>query len=352
MVDFSGILTHWYEQNKRELPWRETTNPYHIWLSEIILQQTRVDQGLSYYLKFIYNYPTIIDLANANQEEILKLWQGLGYYSRARNLHKTAQLIRDEYRGVFPNKFEQVKKLNGVGDYTAAAILSFSYNQPYAVIDGNVYRVLSRIFGIKEFIDSTKGKNTFKILAEQLLDKKNPSTYNQAIMEFGAIQCKPKLPLCDNCCFLHKCFAYAHQKVNELPRKEKQIKQRNRYFNYLVLTNGKEIVLNKRTQNDIWNSLFDFPLIETSKSEENITDFLPKEYSNLLKNKPSISKSNEYIHQLSHQKIHATFWLFKTKNLKSTNINQHIVRVRTLKDYPVPKLIEKYMESLLQNMYF
>lgn len=352
MIDFSRILTHWYKQNKRDLPWRKTKNPYQIWLSEIILQQTRVDQGLSYYLKFIETYPTVIDLANANQEDVLKLWQGLGYYSRARNLHTTAQVIRDEHHGIFPNEINEIKKLKGIGDYTAAAILSFSFNQTYPVIDGNVYRVLSRIFGVEDFIDSAKGKNIFKILAEELIDKKNPATYNQAIMEFGAIQCKPKLPLCDDCCFQTNCYAFANKRVNDLPRKEKQTKQRNRYFNYLVLTNGKEIIINKRVQNDIWEGLFDFPLIETIQSEDSFETFLTKEHSWILKTKPVITKSNEYIHQLSHQKIHAIFWLVKMSTLKITNNQYSSIPLTNLEDYPVPKLIENYIKSLLQNMYF
>lgn len=352
MVDFSSVLIDWYKQNKRDLPWRNTKNPYHIWLSEIILQQTRVDQGLNYYLKFIENYPTITDLANANQEEVLKLWQGLGYYSRARNLHATAITIRDEYKNKFPSTFKEVHSLKGIGDYTASAIMSFSYNKPYPVIDGNVYRVLSRIFGIEDYIDSNKGKNVFKALAEELIDKKNPATYNQAIMEFGAIQCKPKLPLCETCCFQSNCFAYANKKVNELPRKEKQTKQRDRFFNYLVISDEQEIILKKRTEKDIWIGLFDFPLIETELAVQDLKKTITTEHSWLLKKEHIISKSAAYIHQLSHQKIHATFWNIKTDKLKITNNEYTAIPITNLEDYPVPKLIENYIKSLLQNLYF
>ena len=352
MIDFSRILIAWYKQNKRDLPWRNTINTYHIWLSEIILQQTRVDQGLSYYNKFIEKYPTVNDLANANQEEVLKLWQGLGYYSRARNLHATAITIRDEYNNKFPSTFKEVHSLKGIGDYTASAIMSFSYNKPYPVIDGNVYRVLSRIFGIEDFIDSNKGKNVFKALAEELIDKKNPATYNQAIMEFGAIQCKPKLPLCDDCCFQSKCFAFANKKINELPRKEKQTKQRDRFFNYLVISDENELILKKRTAKDIWIGLFDFPLIETDSAVNDFKKLITTEHQWLLNNKNIVSKSDEYIHQLSHQKIHATFWNIKTKKLQITNADYNSISITNIEDYPVPKLIENYIKSLLQNLYF
>ncbi|MGE0561900.1 MAG: A/G-specific adenine glycosylase [Flavobacteriales bacterium] len=352
MIDFSAILIGWYKENKRDLPWRKTTDPYKVWLSEIILQQTRVDQGLSYYLKFIDNYPSVTNLANANQEDVLKLWQGLGYYSRARNLHSTAIVIRDEYKGKFPSTIKEVKSLKGIGDYTAAAIMSFSYQKPYPVIDGNVYRVLSRIFGVEDFIDSNKGKNTFKFLAEELMDKKNPAMYNQAIMEFGAIQCKPKLPLCEDCCFKHNCYAFANKKINDLPRKEKQTKQRNRFFNYLVISDKSNIILNKREEKDIWNGLFDFPLIETNKPVEDFNKLITNEHDWLIKKENLVSKSVEYIHQLSHQKIHATFWNVKTDKLKITDKQYSSIPITTLENYPVPKLIENYIKSLLQNLYF
>jgi len=346
-VDFSTILIHWYYQNKRDLPWRTTKNPYHIWLSEIILQQTRVEQGLSYYLKFIEHYPTVNDLANANQDEVLKLWQGLGYYSRARNLHFTAKQVVTDFNSEFPQTLKEIKSLKGIGDYTAAAILSFSHNQPYPVIDGNVYRVLSRIFGVTEFIDTLKGKKVFTELAEELLDKKNAATYNQAIMEFGAIQCKPKLPLCDDCCFQQQCFAYKNNEITNLPKKEKQTKQRNRYFNYLVVTDNNHILIRKRNDKDIWNGLFDFPLIETDESITNIETILPKELGWLLDKSTKLSKSNEFIHQLSHQKIHATFWMFNVDKIEKPIQNSIEIKYSDIYQYPVAKLIENYIQSFL-----
>ena len=352
MKDFSNKLIEWYEQNKRDLPWRQTKDPYKIWLSEIILQQTRVNQGLSYYRKFIEHYPTVIDLAKAHEDEVLKLWQGLGYYSRARNLHFTAKEITNNLKGKFPSEYGEIIKLKGVGKYTAAAILSFSNNQAHAVIDGNVYRVLSRIFGIEDFIDKPKGQKVFNELAQELLNKKKSAIHNQAIMEFGAVHCKPNLPLCDNCCFQSNCYAYNSNEITNLPKKEKQTKQRNRFFNYLVISDDKNIILNKRGKKDIWIGLFDFPLIETTTSVDDLQDLFPEEYQWLNNRKYVISKSDEYVHQLSHQKIHATFWKIKTDQL-ITNQEHHLISsLNNLESYPVPKLVENYIKSLLQNLYF
>ena len=235
MHPFSQKIIFWYEHNKRDLPWRNTRDPYLIWLSEIILQQTRVDQGMSYYLKFVGEFPTVKQLAKADNEKVMKLWQGLGYYSRARNLHTTAKIILLEHKGVFPKEFETILALKGVGEYTAAAIASFAYNKPYAVVDGNVYRVLSRVFDISTPIDSTQGKKEFNHLAGELLDKNKPAIYNQAIMEFGAMQCKPINPYCAVCPLNTMCLAYSKKLVAELPVKSKKTKVRDRYFNYIVL---------------------------------------------------------------------------------------------------------------------
>ena len=240
---FSSGLLIWYKKNKRELPWRNETDAYKIWLSEIILQQTQVIQGTSYYLKFTKNYPKISQLANATEDEVLKMWQGLGYYSRARNLHATAKFIQKEHKGVFPANFNDIKALKGIGDYTAAAISSFAFNLPHAVVDGNVYRVLSRLFGIETPIDSGQGKKEFQLLATDLMDKKDPGQYNQAIMEFGSQYCKPNKPNCEACIFSSKCFAFKAEKVNEFPVKVKKIKIKNRYLNYVVLADKKQNVI-------------------------------------------------------------------------------------------------------------
>lgn len=344
-MGFSNKLINWYQQNKRDLPWRNSKDAYLIWLSEIILQQTRVEQGLSYFNNFIEKYPTVVLLAKASEKEVLNLWQGLGYYSRARNLHYTAKNITKNFNGVFPVNYDDILKLKGVGEYTAAAISSFSYNNCYPVIDGNVYRVLSRIFGIEEPIDSTSGKKTFKNLAASLIDKKNPGIYNQAIMEFGALQCKPKNPACENCPFVLECYAFKNNAIHLLPIKEKKIKQRNRYFNYLVLLNKNNIYLNKRKENDIWESLYDFPLIETKQSIQSFDELMSKNY-NIPHSIHLIKKSKEYLHILTHQKIYATFWLVSGKfqnKLTATCVKCSIFETNI---YPVPKLIENYLKTL------
>lgn len=343
-MGFSEKLIVWYNEHKRDLPWRKTTDPYQIWLSEIILQQTRVDQGLDYFNKFIKKHPDIHSLAKSSEKDVLNLWQGLGYYSRARNLHFTAKYISNELNGEFPTIYKDILNLKGVGEYTAAAIASFAYKEVYPVVDGNVYRVLSRMFGVENPIDSTEGKKVFKQLATELIDTKNPDTYNQAIMEFGALQCTPKKPNCEDCPYLLECFAYKNELINELPKKEKKIKQRNRYFNYLVIINSDSIYLNERKEKDIWQGLFDFPVFET---KEPLTSFplLEKEFSNIgltLKN-----QSTEYKHILSHQKIYATFWLVSSN--KTKNIDSKFVKIplKEINNYPIPKLIDNYLKTVL-----
>ncbi len=265
MADFHRLTIDWYRQNKRDLPWRNTKNPYKIWLSEIILQQTRVDQGMNYYLKFIRNYPTIFDLANANEQDILNDWQGLGYYSRARNLHFTAKYISTELNGIFPNQFTEIIKLKGIGEYTASAIASFSFDLPYAVLDGNVYRVLSRVFDISTPIDSTEGKKEFQNLANELIDRENPAEYNQSIMEFGAMLCTPANPNCETCPLSSKCLSFANNTIKDRPLKEKKTKVRNRYFNFAIFKDNDQILIEKRIAKDIWQHLYQFPLFETEK---------------------------------------------------------------------------------------
>lgn len=341
------ILSH-YHANKRELPWRNTNDPYLIWLSEIILQQTRVDQGMSYYYKFAENFPTVKHLAEADEEKVLKLWQGLGYYSRARNLHAAAKVIVADHKGVFPNTYEEILKLKGIGSYTAAAIASFAFNKCYAVVDGNVYRVLSRVFGIGTPIDSTQGKKEFEALATRLIDKKNPGTYNQAIMEFGATQCKPKNPDCKNCPLNMMCKAYSDNTIHELPVKAKTLKSRDRYFNYLIIKDKNSILINKRRGKDIWENLYDFPLIET-KEETGVEKILElKEFQNVVgKEKFTVENiSKIYKHVLSHQKIYARFIELKIKDT-STNKRAETLAIdkKEIGKYAVPRLIETYLED-------
>ena len=261
MNQFAPLLIDWYEHNKRELPWRQTQDPYKIWISEVILQQTRVAQGYDYYCRFIERFPDFHALAQADEDEVMKYWQGLGYYSRARNLHEAARSIdSQEY---FPKTYAEVRALKGVGEYTAAAICSIAYDMPYAVVDGNVYRVLSRYFGIDTPIDSTEGKKLFAALADEMLDKKHPAVYNQGIMDFGAIQCTPQSPDCLFCPLVGSCSALSKGLVAKLPVKQHKTKTTNRYFNYIYVRAGAYTFINKRTGNDIWKNLFELPLIET-----------------------------------------------------------------------------------------
>ncbi|WP_341906711.1 A/G-specific adenine glycosylase [Fluviicola taffensis] len=332
MADFVLLISDWYRLNARELPWRNTKNPYFIWLSEVILQQTRVDQGMNYYLKFIENYPTLNQLADADEEAILKLWQGLGYYSRARNLHKTAQQVRDEFNGAFPKTYHEIIQLKGIGPYTAAAISSFAFDLPHAVVDGNVYRILSRYYGIDEPIDTGKGKKLFQELADSLIPEAEPALFNQAIMEFGAIQCTPNNPDCESCVLNQSCIsAFNSDLIKMLPVKKGKIKVRKRYFHYLHIEKGLEIALDQRTGKDVWEKLYEFPLIERED------DTMPLEF------KDSASLSYQTKHILSHQHIYAFF--YKSDESEIDGLNLKFVEKSQLEDYPIHRLMEKYLES-------
>jgi A/G-specific adenine glycosylase len=345
MKDFSRKLIGWYEKHRRDLPWRQTTNPYHIWLSEVILQQTRVDQGLSYYLKFLKLFPTVHDLAGASEDQVLKAWQGLGYYSRARNLHHTAQLVVEHGQGLFPLNYEGLIKLKGIGPYTAAAIASFAYNEKKPVIDGNVVRVLSRIFGIEHAIDSKEGKNAIAQLAEELIDPRNPASYNQAIMEFGALHCTPRLPQCDTCPFYSSCFAFAKNRVSDFPVKKKKTRVKNLWITYFHIDEPRYVWIRKRGLDGIWKGLYDFPGIESESEPDlglQLTEFL-KSHA-LQKRDCVISSSEPYLHILTHRRIHARFIHIKTKS-KMTNPPADWLRIAKtdLSQYGVPRLVEKYL---------
>jgi A/G-specific adenine glycosylase len=347
-MELSQILMDWYRINQRDLPWRRTNDPYAIWLSEVILQQTRVEQGMPYWLRFMENFPTVTDLANANEREVLRLWQGLGYYSRARNLHAAAKVVRDEYNGNFPNQYEQIRALKGIGDYTAAAISSFAFNLPHAVVDGNVYRFLSRIFAINTPIDSTNGKKEFFVLANELLDKSNPGTFNQSLMEFGAMQCKPSNPDCSVCPFNQYCQSFATNTVSEYPVKSKKTKTRNRYFDFIILSDEKNTILQKREGKDIWQGLYQFPLIESATKNKNKLDLSKSEVANYLNtNSHKMIKSSAIVkHVLSHQVIFAKFWWINMESV-STAKDANMIKVpwSQLGDYGMPQLIVKYLES-------
>jgi len=347
-MDFSDILSQWYAINKRDLPWRSTVNPYYIWLSEIILQQTRVDQGLPYYLKFIDAFPAVADLANADEDLVLKLWQGLGYYSRARNLQFSAKLILSEFGGNFPDNHADILKLKGVGPYTAAAISSFSFGLPFAVLDGNVIRVLSRVFGIQTPFDTTAGKKQFQKLAQELLDKKNPAEYNQAIMEFGALQCVPKSPKCNDCPIVNDCIAFNTNTVSLLPVKSKKLKVKSRYLHFLVVNKNNEVLIGKRNSG-IWQGLYEFPFLEFDENLNEKSVLKSPLWINFFKDsvKQISSISEEYIHKLSHQKIHAKFWEIDVNSFRSSDFK--IVKCNELQKYPVSSLIEKYLNSRIND---
>ena len=346
-MDFNKTLTIWYSEHKRDMPWRNTKNPYYIWLSEIILQQTQVAQGLPYYEAFINKYPTVFDLAKSEEEDVLKLWQGLGYYSRARNLHASAKYIANELGGVFPNTYKDIIKLKGVGDYTASAIASICFREPTAVVDGNVYRVLSRYFGIDTPINSTQGIKDFKILATSLMDHENPSDYNQAIMEFGAIQCKPKNPYCLICPLNESCVALQKNKIDELPVKLNKTKISTKYFNFLVLiSTDKRTIFQKRVDKGIWQNLYQFPLLETEKKLK-MSDFkkhsFVQSYFSDIPFEYSLYNSKDIVHKLSHQHLHTKFWIVEIDKLPQLGIP-----IADIKQYPTSILISNFIDEFFK----
>ena len=344
--EFARLLIEWYHEHKRDLPWRNTNDPYLIWISEIILQQTRVAQGYAYYQRFIERFPNLESLAAAEENEVLKYWQGLGYYSRARNLHQAAISVN----GVFPVKYEDILKLKGVGIYTAAAICSFAYNQPHAVVDGNVYRVLSRFFGVNEPIDSGKGKKIFASLAHDLLDKIQPALYNQAIMDFGALQCTPLSPDCTVCPFKNRCFAFNHNMVSSLPIKQNKTKTSERFFYYLLIRDNGNIYLNKRTENDIWKNLYELPLIESNTALA-VDDFIRKqEFASIFKEDSVVNVRllNKTKHVLSHRIIYADFYELEAQDIKMDFLSKYTrLNMADLELYPVSRLMHNFFENFL-----
>jgi len=314
-MSFAVKLMDWYREKGRDLPWRDTSDAYIIWLSEIILQQTRVEQGMPYFHRFLEAFPIVTKFAEAEEEQILRLWQGLGYYSRARNMHKAAKMVVEDFNAVFPTRYEDAIRLPGVGEYTAAAIASFSINEPRAVVDGNVYRVLARYFGIHEPINSPQGKKIFAKIAHEMLDKENAGVYNQAIMDFGALQCKPKNPACDVCVFRLECVAFREERVGSLPIKLKGKGSRNRYFHYFVVTDGDKILMSKRGQGDVWTNLYEFPMIETAEDMTVQPLMAHEEFVQYFKTETVLEPvSKQTKHVLSHQNIYARFYVVADSN--------------------------------------
>ncbi|MGY4383503.1 A/G-specific adenine glycosylase [Pedobacter sp. UYP24] len=349
-MSFQTEIITWYLQNKRDLPWRNTRDPYVIWLSEIILQQTRVEQGLPYFIRFLEAFPTVTAFASATEMQILKLWQGLGYYSRGRNMLYTAQQIVDQHKGVFPSRYEELMLLKGVGDYTAAAISSFSADELKPVLDGNVFRVLSRFFGISTPINSTNGKKEFIALAQDLIVGQKPAIYNQAIMEFGALQCKPKSPNCFVCPIQSGCYALTHNLVNALPVKEKKLKKRIRHFNYFVCVIEGQILVHQRTGADIWQEMFDLPLIETESIYQGDFKVFSNQVNNRFGGDVKLTHLEQKKHLLTHQTIYVDFFALDNYII---NFNQNAdikwVSLGEFEQLPQPKVIANFIEKYFSN---
>lgn len=344
----SDTLSAWYLANKRELPWRDISDPYLIWISEIILQQTRVNQGMSYYVRFIERFPTVADLACSEEDEVLKYWQGLGYYSRARNLHKAARQVMTDFGGVFPVEHADVLQLAGIGDYTAAAICSFAYDKPFAVVDGNVYRVLSRLFGLETPIDSGVGKKEFARLAQELISRSHPGVHNQSIMEFGALQCVPVSPDCLRCPLQQNCRAYELNSVDQLPIKSKKTKVSNRFFNYFFIELGEQTYLQKRVGKDVWQNLFEFPLVEAEKLltvEELMETDDFRQLFNGIAEVEVVKVSNPMKHVLSHRVIYAQFVTVKISDENAVLSERIKTPISEIDQFAVSRLMELFLED-------
>lgn len=346
---FVRNLLHWYDRNKRDLPWRETKNPYEIWLSEVILQQTRIKQGLPYFTLFLKNYPNIQQLAEADEQEVLRHWQGLGYYSRAKNLHACAKKIVAESEGNFPRSYSELLKLKGIGKYTAAAIASFAFGEKVAVVDGNVYRVLSRVFGVLDDITSSSGQKRFQEIANAIIPDEDSMTYNQAIMEFGALHCTPRQPLCEQCPCKEFCYAKLHEVQDSLPVKSKKVKVKNRYFNYFVFRHQGELLMKERVEKDIWHGLYDFVLLE-SKAETAFEQLNDPLIEKLRAGKAVVYDAESYKHILTHQRLYINFFLVELLGkapLKEImrDYNLRKFTFEQVKKLPKPILIDKYLSK-------
>lgn len=333
-MQFTDILLHWYEENKRSLPWRGERDVYRVWVSEIILQQTRVVQGWDYYLRFVEAFPNVRSLAAADEATVLRLWQGLGYYSRARNMHAAAQQIMERHHGQFPKTYDEIRALKGIGDYTAAAICAFAYQQPYPAIDGNALRVICRIFGITENIMAESTKKQVKELCQKLIKDCNPAEFNQAMMDFGSLQCVPKNPDCRNCPLASECYAQKHNSVDLLPVSIKNIKIKKRYFHYFLLIQNDKILIEKRGKNDIWANLYQLPMLETDNSK--LLDFKV-----LYKKK----------HQLTHQSLEAVFYeIGDEESLPKSELERRWIPFKKIKEYAFPTLVVKFLEEEIETI--
>jgi A/G-specific adenine glycosylase len=354
-IQFADTLLSWHQSHARELPWKKDKDPYKIWISEIILQQTRVAQGLPYYQRFIARFPNLKSLAKATEDELLQVWKGLGYYSRARNLHFTASYIKNELNGHFPDSYRELIRLKGIGPYTAAAIASFAFDEPRAVVDGNVIRVLARVFGIDEAFDKSQGKKAFQQAADDQLATKNPAGYNQAIMDFGATVCTPAQPKCSKCPFTSSCFAFRNNQIQELPIKSKSLVKKKRYFHYFVLIDqNRSVLLRKRKEKDIWKGLYDFPGLEVDSAQFNSKDLpgLPDSISmhtHFIRDEEIKLAENNQI--LSHQHIFARFQLIPIDNIPLIEAeNFYLVDYENLCNFAFPKIIDWFINEYLVSL--
>ncbi|MHC1702748.1 MAG: A/G-specific adenine glycosylase [Tenuifilaceae bacterium] len=354
-MEFKNIIIKWYHENKRDLPWRNTDNPYFIWISEVILQQTRVAQGHDYYLRFINTFPTIKHLADAHIDKVMKVWQGLGYYTRARNLHKGAQQILTNFNGELPNSYNELIKIRGIGPYSAGAIASFAFKEVVPAIDGNVYRVLSRVYGVFASPESSAGKKDFFNLAMEIIDKNQPDVFNQALLDFGALQCIPRNPNCLTCPFSDICYAYRNNLVDQLPIKGKKLTIRERFLNYILIRYKDSTFIKRREEGDIWTSLYEFPLIETKKlvnleelmNEPDWKALIGKEIPNIL------HVSQPVKHPLSHQTLYTRFLIIEIKK-PSAKLKTNYLKILTpeIQEYSIPRVIDNFLAAEPSEKYF
>lgn len=347
-MTISKTITKWYQSHARSLPWRKTKDPYLIWISEVVMQQTRVEQGMSYYLKFTEAFPNIKSLSHAPEDQVLKLWEGLGYYSRARNLMEAAKQLMEWHQGVFPDKYEEVIKLKGIGPYTAAAITSFAFNQKYAVVDGNVFRVLSRYYGVEIPINTSKGQKYFSELAQEILDKENPATHNQAMMEFGALHCKPANPFCTECPLNNSCIAYSTNKVSELPKKEKKLVIKNKYLHFFYIEHDNYILIEKRDSSGIWKGLYQLPLIESAKNEQIEAILLDQEFKDLINNQEYVLKSTlDMKHKLTHRNLYIRFYHIQCSNINNPSYLK--VGEEELRVLAFPRPVNQFLKEMKEK---
>ena len=326
---FADTLIRWYEEHRRDLPWRGEADPYKIWVSEIILQQTRVQQGWDYYLRFVDNFPNVKALAETDEEQVLKVWQGLGYYSRARNMHTAAREIMERHGGAFPQNYDNILALKGIGKYTAAAIASIAFHLPYPAVDGNVIRIVSRIFGVCDDVSQPAVVKQITEICEQQIDHERPGVFNQAAMDFGAMHCTPRNPKCDECPFQSSCYAFANQLTEMLPVKKKKATQRHRYFHYIVYIAQGQTIIERRTRSDIWKNMYQFPLTETAEEES------------------AFGEPDYHLREvLTHQIIHADFHVKSVESLPQPSDNQIIININQIHDYPMPKVMTEFLKKI------